>query len=326
MADSASGLVCAYALDGSGGGRLLGWDEIRAWLPGSFPLWVHLDIEVKDSQQWLRHDSGVDSVIAEALSDLASRPRVQPHKGGLLLSLRGVNLNPGADQADMVALQGWVDADRIITTRHRHLTAVEDVKKALADEVGPCDTGDLVVMVARNLMSRMRPAIEELEDEIGAIDYDAIQADTGHLRTKLTELRRRTIAFRRYVAPERSMIGRLSRERTPIFNETQRIQLRELNDQITRFVEDLDSARDRASVTHEEISQLLAERMNRTMMVLSVVAAIFLPAGLVIALFSMTIPVPFPGADTSAAFGVVVFALLVLTAVQIWFFRKAGWF
>ena len=37
------GLICAYALDGQGGGREVGWPEIRAWQPGDGLLWVHLD-------------------------------------------------------------------------------------------------------------------------------------------------------------------------------------------------------------------------------------------------------------------------------------------
>ena len=37
------GLIAAYILDGTGGGKHLGWDGIAAWKPEQGILWVHLD-------------------------------------------------------------------------------------------------------------------------------------------------------------------------------------------------------------------------------------------------------------------------------------------
>jgi len=45
-------------------------------------------------------------------------------------------------------------------------------------------------------------------------------------------------------------------------------------------IEDLDSARDRAVVTREELVNRLSEQLNMRMYVLSLVAAVFLPLGL----------------------------------------------
>ena len=46
-------------------------------------------------------------------------------------------------------------------------------------------------------------------------------------------------------------------------------------------VEDIDSARDRAAITQEELNNRLSEQMNKAMYLLSIVAAIFLPLGLI---------------------------------------------
>jgi zinc transporter len=64
---------------------------------------------------------------------------------------------------------------------------------------------------------------------------------------------------------------------SPIFesDDTVRARLREAADHTTRYIEDLDAARDRAAVTYEELSNRLAEQMNETMYRLSIVAAIF---------------------------------------------------
>jgi len=102
---SEEGLVAAYRLDGRGGGTPLDWDGIGAWQPGDGVLWVHLNRQFEDAQRWLRERSGLDEVVVEALLAEETRPRCVPMGNGVMLFLRGVNLNPGADPEDMVSIR-----------------------------------------------------------------------------------------------------------------------------------------------------------------------------------------------------------------------------
>ena len=61
------GLICAWIFDRQGGGREVGWPEIRGWRAEQGLLWVHLDRTGDESQRWLRADGGFDPVIADAL-------------------------------------------------------------------------------------------------------------------------------------------------------------------------------------------------------------------------------------------------------------------
>jgi len=64
----------------------------------------------------------------------------------------------------------------------------------------------------------------------------------------------------------------LQGERVSWLGELHREHLRELGDRITRYVEDLDAARDRAAVAQDELNSRLAEQMNKTMYMLSIVS------------------------------------------------------
>ena len=101
MAENDSGLIMAYILDGKGGGKKVGWDGIASWKPEQGILWIHLNYSVAGVQEWLNDKSGLDEVIYDALTEEDSRPRCTPFHEGMLLGLRGVNLNPGADPEDM---------------------------------------------------------------------------------------------------------------------------------------------------------------------------------------------------------------------------------
>ena len=91
------GLIKAFLLDDKGGGKLLDWNGIRQWLPEQGALWVRLDFTVPEAQHWLLHESALDEIVADALIADETRPRCDFIADGALVSLRGVNSNPGAD-------------------------------------------------------------------------------------------------------------------------------------------------------------------------------------------------------------------------------------
>ena len=91
------GLVYAHLLDGKGGGRTMSWAAVHGWTPGDGPLWVHLDRHDESARAWMHDESGLPAPIIESLLADESRPRLEREGDGLLIFLRGVNLNPGQD-------------------------------------------------------------------------------------------------------------------------------------------------------------------------------------------------------------------------------------
>lgn len=322
---SSGGLICAYRLDGSGAGQNLDWQQVRSWTPEQGVLWVHLDRTAEESQSWLESEAGLDPIICDALLAEETRPRSLLMADGLLLILRGVNLNPGADPEDMVSLRLWVDPHRVITLRFRHLMAIEDLRSELQSGQGPQSPGEFLSMVAARLIDRMSPIIDSLDDELDGLEEALLESETNDTRTALATLRRRIIALRRYIAPQRDVMARLSTDRLSLLNDLNRARLREVADRVTRYVEDLDAARERATVTQEELASRMSAQMNRTMYVLSLVAAIFLPLGLLTGLLGINVG-GIPGSENKVAFFIVCAVLLVIAGIQIWIFRKKHWF
>jgi zinc transporter len=93
---------------------------------------------------------------------------------------------------------------------------------------------------------------------------------------------------------------------------------------LTRHIEDLDEARDRAAVTQEQLINSLSEQMNNKMYILSIVAAIFLPLGFLTGLLGINVG-GIPGADSKLGFSVFVILLVGVVGFQIWFFKKKKW-
>lgn len=319
------GLIVALLLDGKGGAREVDWPEIRAWTPEAGVLWVHLNRTKEEAEQYIRREARLDDVVIDALLVTDPRPRVVPQAGGLIVNLRGINFNPGADPEDMISVRGWVEKRRLITTRARRLMATTDIEARLARGVGPKDEVDCLFELARALLSRVGHVVEELSDTVDALEDQVVSGDVDEVREKLGETRKRAIAIRRHLSPQREALARLMGEKHEMLDAIDSVHFRELADETTRYIEELDSVRERASVVQDEVLNRLTERQNRNSYVLTVVAAIMLPLSFVTSLFGVSVQgIPF-AADPDA-FWVLVAVLAAIVALEVLVFKWTKWF
>jgi zinc transporter len=188
MEENNVGLILAYILDGVGGGRKVGWDEINAWKPEQGVLWVHLNYSIPDVQKWLSEKSGLDEVISDALTEEDSRPRCTSFHNGLLLALRGVNFHPEADPEDMVGIRIWFEDNRIISTRQRRVLSTTDIKAAIEQGDGPESLSDFLVQITGRMMERMQQVIDDLEDSVADVEDQLLTTESHKLRSRLGRL------------------------------------------------------------------------------------------------------------------------------------------
>jgi len=324
MNDASKGLVYAHRITGDHPKTTLTWDDVNTWKPDQGVLWVHLDADNETALDWLKNQSGLSPLIQEALLEVGTRPRNAVSESGVLVIFRGVNCNPGADPEDMVAIRMFITDRRIITMRRNRVRAVQDVHETLADGSGPTTVGEFFVAVVDRITERIGDVVVDIEDRVAEVEDTIVSAETAELRPLLAELRRESISLRRYIAPQRDMLSRLTHERIAWMTEADKTLLRENAERTARYVEDIDAARERALISQEELNNRLAERMNRAMYTLSIVAAIFLPLGLLTGLLGINVG-GIPGTENPWAFLIVTVFLVALAVFLIAWFRKIKW-
>lgn len=319
-----NGLIHAFLFDGSGGGREVGWQEIKEWREEDGILWVHLSITSSEAQDWLYDESGIESVIVDELVDEETRPRSTVFGKGVLLNLRGVNLNPGADYEDMVSFRIWAEKNRLVTTRRRWLKSVLELKEQLLKGVGPESVGQFIIEINERLTSHIEEAVENIEEIVSNLEEQVMVSHEGSLRSQISDVRRESILLRRYLAPQREAISRLQVDSISWLTEKDKRQIHEIANGLIRVVEHLDSLRDRASIAQEELTNTLSAQLNSRMYVLSIITAIFLPLSFFTGLLGINVG-GIPGADYKWAFLIVIFLLLLACIGQYFYFRKKHW-
>lgn len=319
------GLLFGCILDGKGGGRLCDWAEVEATDTEISPLWLHLDNVSERAEIWLREKSGIPAPVVGALLAKESRPRSLRVDDGLLVILRGVNLNEGAEPEDMVALRMWVEPKRIITVRYERLMTPRDVLSDIIDGGhGAATTADLFVALSERLSLKINDVIIELEDRLDALEARVDIDQPTRLRSKIAESRQDTVALRRYLSPQREALANLQYDAPDWLNPSQRMGLRETADRTMRYLEDLDAARDRAIVVLDELANKMAESMNRTMYALSIVAAIFLPLSFLTGLLGINVG-GMPGVNSNVAFWITCAIMTILMVTEVYVLKRLKW-
>lgn len=317
--------ILTFVLDGKGGAITLAPEAFAKSAHHDAPtgfIWQHLKRDHPQTPALLAACE-LDSFVIDALTADETRPRCTVHGRGILLNLRGVNLNPGAEPEDMISVRLWLEEHRVIGVWVRPLQATGDLIAAIARAEGPVSPGDLVAKLALRLADRAEPSVAALNEQIDDLEEGIWEFETDNRRTRLANLRRSAIVLRRYFLPQRDALTTLEIEDAHWLTIHDRARLREAAERVNRFGEELDAIRDRAQIVHDQIMDERAEGLNQRMLVLSAVAAIFLPLGLLTGLLGINVG-GVPGAENPYAFLIVCALLVVLGFGLALWFRRIG--
>ncbi len=286
--------------------------------------WIHLDYRKEEARHWLTEESGLDPVVIRALQLKDPRPRTHFQGGGILISLRGVNLNAGSEPNDMVGVRIWIDKKRIITSNHRKLHSVKDVT-LLAEEGRAGQTPfDVFILLCQRLVSRIDDVIDKYEESLLDLETEVLNGKSSLDRSELMLLRQQLILLRRYVTPQREALARLVIEPIPWVDAKKMLHIREVSDHQIRILENIDALRERAVITHEELVSRVSDQLNNRLYRLSIISAIFLPLGFLTGLLGVNLG-GIPGAQSGIAFLFFIVLLLIVLSFQLLFFRWKKW-
>jgi zinc transporter len=319
--------IAAFDIRPDGTAAEVAEDWPAAW-PGQGAAWrwLHCDRTAPAFEAWAAEH--LPAPVRAALLAAETRPRAELVEGGLLVTLRGINFNPGAESEDMVAVRLWVTADLVVTTRFRRIFAVDEIRAEITSGAAPASSAAFLARLAAMLTAKIEAittAREEATDEVEEVLLDAVPDAIGTGERQISQLARSIIKLRRHIAPQREALARLAGLEAAFIGPAERYELREVANRALRVVEELDATRDRLASLRQHIDSVHAGRIGRQGFVLSVVAAIFLPLGFLTGLFGVNVA-GMPGTDVPWAFAVLTAAMAAI-GVALWLvFRWLRWF
>lgn len=301
------------------------WQKIKptAACPEHGWRWLHFNRLADETRDWLESSSGLDETVIAALLQTETRPRCASYEDGLLLNLRGINHNPGAEPEDMISVRIWATGNLVISMRSYPVKAIHEVREEIAAGLA-LSPGGLLSYIAERLIDNIEPVVEQLKEEADEFEDALLTVREKLPAASLAEFRRTILILRRYILPQRDAMIQLQREGRSLFDDEQTIHLRDTADRITRISEELDSVRDRAAVLQDQVAGQRQEQLNQRLLVLSLVSAFFLPLTFVTGLLGMNLA-GIPYHNETWSFGVVVGITALLGVGLLAFLKWRHW-
>jgi zinc transporter len=284
---------------------------------------LHFDYDCNETNELLEK-LDLDEIVIDALLSEQTRPRITRLDDNLLIALRGVNLNANSNPEDMVSIRLFVGENLIVSTKKRDLLSVNDIVKSLQKNQGPKSSAEFLIELTYLLTNRMQDTIENLDEDVGQLEEDVLEEKSKTIRNDILSLRKEALILKRYISPQRDALNKLAHEKISWMDDYERVQLKEITDNLYRYVEELETLKDRITYVQEELQNVLSEKMNMKMYILSIISAVFLPLGFLTGLLGINVG-GIPGAENPNSFWIFIGILVVLVGLQWYWFKKKKW-
>jgi zinc transporter len=244
---------------------------------------------------------------------------------GLLIILRGINLNDTSEPEDMVSIRMWIDNERIITIQKRDMKAVFDIQATIENGKEIKGPAEFLYNLIYQILDVTSPFLFALTEKLDELEEKVMNVRDIKFREEILNIRTQAAIFKRYLIPQREVIAKLRVSDRAWIDDWARRHFQENFDQITHMIEEIEEASNRSKILNDELANALSEKLNRNMYRLSLITAVFMPLTFITGLFGMNVG-GIPGGDSISGFFYCLAFMFALASFQVWFFKGKDWF
>lgn len=272
---------------------------------------------------------GLHPLAVEDVLSPETRPKVDDYVHTLFLTLKMVDLDPGAEglrlRFEHVALvlgAGWV-----LTFQERDGDPFDPVRNRIRSGVGRARSmaeDYLLNILLDAIVDGYFVALVALEDRIEVLEDDVFEGRASRPERAIHSLRGQTIAFRRAMSPLRVALASLLRDAPARISPEVLLYLRDVLDHLDLLLDRIESARERLTSTLEVHMAATGQKTNEVMQGLTVVATIFIPLTFIAGVYGMNFEW-MPELTWWWSYPAVLALMAVLAVAMLIFMRMRGW-
>ena len=291
-------------------------------------IWVDMDGATQEELHLLAHVFGLLDLTVEDLSQDAQRAKLEAFDGYNVLIMHGMVFYPDDLHIEVPEIDIVLGKNFLITSHRGLLSVVQDPQGPNRDCIhlakGP--TFALYRVVDR-LVDSYYPVLERINDTIEQIEDQVLTKATPEVLQQIFDLRHSLSYLRKTVSPQLEVFNRLISRDDEYVDRDVAIYFRDVYDHLVRTFEAVDSYRDLMSSAMDAYLSIVSNRQNEVMKRLTVFTSIFLPITFITGLFGQNFAhMPQVEHDGGYFWWIALGAMVVITASQLLYYRRQGWF
>ncbi len=263
-----------------------------------------------------------------ALADVVNtpqRPKLDPYPDHALLITRAAHLDTrrriGAEQISIVLFAGCV-----LSFEERQSELLDPVRERIRRRGlivrGGADL--LAQAIVDTVVDRYYPLLEEVGEELEAIERDVLDQPTRRILHRLHYVKTGLLTLRRGIYPQRDAIQAVLRRDSELFSAESIVYFRDSYDHAAQVVDVLESFRDIAAGLMDVYLTTINNRAGEVMKVLTVIATIFIPLTFLVGIYGMNF-VWMPELHFWWAYPLLWAIMLAIATLMLVNFKRRGW-
>ena len=185
--------------------------------------------------------------------------------------------------------------------------------------------GHAFYVIVDKLVDYVFPILYKVESNIRSLEERIFDEESGaEIIRDIAIVRRDAIALRRIIRQQIPILEALERTKTPVIHEELEEFFGDLLDHIQRARDIIDEDAEIITGISDTADTLISHRLNNVIRILTVFSVIMLPLTFISSVFGMNVQFPFDEQHPDT-FLVISGAMLVITLVMLFYFRRRKW-
>jgi zinc transporter len=311
------GLLYGLRISASGQTQEIEVDDIDDSPPAACVTWLHFNLSNARARALLSRANFVPAELHEVFRDQDIRRRVEVIEDGVLAVISDLTFETDADPAEVATLWCFASERIFITARVHPLKTTDQLRAAVRAGLRVEHAVELLAWIIGQRTATLNRLTLEMSEQVSEIEDEILGGAIKEQREQLGRIRRFCARMRRHFAPDRSAFLRMLQKKSIPLAEAHAELIRTEIEELSFLIDEANELYERAKLLQEELTSRVAEDTGRTLYVLAILSAVFLPMTLITGIFGMNVA-GLPGLHSPAAFWLV---MLLIGAAGVAFAR-----
>jgi magnesium transporter len=291
-------------------------------------FWLDLTAPDDEDVAWLGKRFGLHPLAVEDTINFGQRPKLDEYGDYIFMVFYGAREHVDGDSEPLREVHMFISGQYLITVHRDPLPALDEQRAKMDGQVMHSEQF-VLYRVLDSLTDSFFPLLAKMDDGIDELEESIVASPTGEQLQRLFGLKRKLVAMRKVVTPQRDIFARSIDEiaALPGLTLDQRDYFRDVYDHLIRISDLIDTYRDLLSSATDLYLSTVGNRQNEVMKQLAVVGTIFLPLSFITGFFGMNFGwFVSKGIAPTWTFWVLGVGSMALTCVALLaFFKRKGW-
>jgi magnesium transporter len=286
--------------------------------------WYWVDFDKPTTEEWALLDSffHFHPLAIEDCLDRLQRPKVDYYDGYQFFVVHALN----AQTLEAEELDIFVGKNFVVTFHHSSVEELDLVRKKLQRDASFWERGSVYAMyqILDKVVDSYFPIVHKIEDHLNEID-DKMSFDMKHFSMDTVfNMRSDLLWLRRTILPMSDLIYRVLNSSRFDLQKHEYTYFADISDHLVKLTEIVESNRELTADIRDSYMAMNSNRMNRIMMILTIVSSIFIPLTFVAGVYGMNFE-NMPELQMKNGYFFALGAMILIGLSMLAWFKHKGW-